>query len=387
MRSPGRKAIRAWRDFSRFRTLPDERRKIVFYSEGPGYWKYFEAVVQHLLSMGESVAYLTSDFEDPVLGIGGNKRLEAFYIGKGALRTIAFAMLRARVVVLTMPDLNTFHIKRSSACDVHYVYLHHSAVSTHMIYREGAFDHFDSILCVGPHHVEEIRAWEALKRLRPKRLYQHGYGPVDNLMSLSKVVNNPSQNSDRRMNVLIAPSWGSACILERGAAPLVNTLLEAGYKVTVRPHPRTLQLNRKIVRELERTFFGNRFFRIDSDADGFQALIDADVMISDWSGVAMEFAFGLGRPVLFLEYGRKVRNSLWSELGITPLEELYRSEIGVVLDGNQLTDVPRIVIWLIEHAADIAMRAEMLRGRWVFNPGQSGIAGAQIIRELAAEPK
>ena len=36
---------------------------------------------------------------------------------------------------------------KKSKNKVHYVYIQHSLVSLHMAYREGAFDHYDYILC------------------------------------------------------------------------------------------------------------------------------------------------------------------------------------------------------------------------------------------------
>ena len=35
----------------------------------------------------------------------------------------------------------------------------------------------------------------------------------------------------------------------------------------------------------------------------------ADLMISDWSGVAFEFAFGLEKPVIFIDLPKKINNS------------------------------------------------------------------------------
>ena len=37
-------------------------------------------------------------------------------------------------------------------------------VSRHMVYREGAFDNYDTICATGPHHVKEIRAIEEKKK-------------------------------------------------------------------------------------------------------------------------------------------------------------------------------------------------------------------------------
>src|SRR5690606_13279690 len=96
-----------------------------------------------------------------------------------------FATLDVDVLLLTMPDLQTFHIKRSPH-PVHYCYVHHSIVSTHMVYRPEAFDHFDSILCVGPHHIEEIRTREALFSLNAKTLVESGYGRLDKILDQSR---------------------------------------------------------------------------------------------------------------------------------------------------------------------------------------------------------
>ena len=63
-------------------------------------------------------------------------------------------------MIMTMPDLETFHIKRSKSHPVHYIYMFHSMVSTHLVYRKSAFDNYDTIFCVGEHHLDEIQNTE-----------------------------------------------------------------------------------------------------------------------------------------------------------------------------------------------------------------------------------
>ena len=62
--------------------------------------------------------------------------------------------------------------------------------------------------------------------------------------------------------------------------------------VHVRPHPRTRQLSGQVLDKLERKFTGHPDFDMNEDTTNYEALLQANVMISDWSGVAMEFAFG-----------------------------------------------------------------------------------------------
>ena len=138
-----------WRAMRRFQKLRPAERSIVFYSEGAAYWVHFEPIVDYLVDkLGRTICYVSSSPDDPGLH-QGILRILPFCIGEGSVRTMWFSWLQADVMVMTMPDLQSFHIKRSR-WRVHYVYVYHSLVSTHMIYRAGAFDHYDTVFCAGP---------------------------------------------------------------------------------------------------------------------------------------------------------------------------------------------------------------------------------------------
>ena len=173
--------LSAWRGMRRFRALPRRDRAIVFYAEDGASWVHFEPVIRALATThGRGVCYLTSSPRDPVLE-REDEAVRAFYIGDGVCRTFLLRILEAGVVVMTMPDLETFHIKRSKY-PVHYIYLHHSIVSTHMIYRRGAFDGFDTVFCV--------TTW--LRSERPRRF------TVSSRSSWSRTATDGSTRSSRR---------------------------------------------------------------------------------------------------------------------------------------------------------------------------------------------
>src|SRR6185436_9379738 len=168
--------IKKWleplRAYRRLRQLPPSRRRLAFYSEGRECAVFFRPILDALKSRyGREFLYVTSDPHDPLAG--ANADSEAFVIGSSTARTAFFQTLQAEMVVTTTPDLGQFHLKRSAGV-AHYAYFHHSLVSTHMAYRRGAFDHYDTILCAGPHHARETRAWEARQGLQPKQLIEHG---------------------------------------------------------------------------------------------------------------------------------------------------------------------------------------------------------------------
>jgi YidC/Oxa1 family membrane protein insertase len=355
-------------------------RDIVFYSEGTPYGGFLRPVVKSLIEEhGRSVSYITSDAHDPAL-TEGDGPFQTYFIGHESARIFLFEMMQAGIVIMTMPDLNTFHIKRSRY-RVHFAHLLHSMVSTHMIYRKGAFDHFDSVFCTGPHQAAEIREWERLNGLPKKQVFEHGYCPLDLLMDAAARHPGPPPG-DGPLNILVAPSWGPEGLLEAWGERVVDILLDAGHRVHVRPHPRTRQLASTVLDDLDTRFRDHPSFRLDEDTTDPTPLLDAHVLVSDWSGVALEYAFALERPVLFIDVPRKVNNPDYTRLSVLPLEVDIREQIGAVLAPERLTDAPRLVKDLVDSTNIIRERASALRQKWVFNVGAGGRRGAEIILRI-----
>ena len=174
--------LASWREYRRFRKLPRESRAIVFYSESRQDWHHFEPIIERMTGEhGRTVCYLTSDAGDPGLA-RRDERLLGFFMRKGLLRTALFQVVDADVFVLTMMDLGNFELRRSLH-PVHYVYLFHSLGSTHMADHANSYDHYDTILCAGPHHLREIRRREELVKLPAKRLVEHGYARLEELLA------------------------------------------------------------------------------------------------------------------------------------------------------------------------------------------------------------
>lgn len=369
-----------YRGLKAFKAVPLAQRKLVFYTESEGCWTYFEPIFNALTNKDKmSVLYVTTSLTDPFLQqppLG----LQAFYVGDGSVRTMFFAGLEADVLLMTMPDLQTFHIKRSPY-PVKYVYLHHSLVSTHMVYRPAAFDHFDTILCAGPHHVEETRAREQLLGLPAKELIEHGYGRLDSI--LAEGIKGPrTRQPGEPPHVLVAPTWGDNGLLELHANELVNNLLNAGLKVTVRPHPRTGQLRPQVIADMRARFDAYPHFHFDNQPNARQSLHSADVMISDWSGAALEFALGLERPVIFVDVPRKIQNHDYQKLGCEPLEAKIREQLGVVIAPNHLVDIAAAVLKTANEAGQWQQAARAARQQWVYHAGNSGKIAANYLNTL-----
>ncbi|MBM3111553.1 CDP-glycerol glycerophosphotransferase family protein [Pseudomonas arcuscaelestis] len=374
-----RRVHREWKGLQAFKRVPREERKIVFYSEGKGYWSHFEPVFSALqANHNVPVLYVTSAEDDPLL-LAPPVGMHAFYIGEGSMRTLFFSTLDVDVLLMTMPDLQSFHIKRSPF-SVHYAYLHHSIVSTHMIYRAEAFDHFDSILCVGPHHAEETRAREQALNLPAKKLVEHGYGRLDTIIKNGNP--GPLTAEGLPIQVLIAPTWGQNGLIETHGIDAVRPFIESGLRVILRPHPRTRKFASAVLDEIAEQYRNEPLFRLDEDGDGNASLLSSDIMLSDWSGAALEFAFGLERPVIFADVPRKVLNPDYTQIGLEPLEVQIREQLGVVVPTDRLNQLGGIAQAMVADSEKWQATLRAARQRWIFNTGKSGDTAAAYLTTL-----
>lgn len=379
-------SLKSWRGAYRFRSTPRAEKGVVFYSESRASAPHLCPLLDELLFRGQSVHLLASHHDDPMANID-NPNLHTYIIGSGSARTWVFSTMDANVVVTTTPDLQTMQLKRSNR-NVFYIYVHHSLVSTHMAYRPAAFDHFDAIMCSGPHHVRETRAAEKLDGLPPKTLVEHGYGRLDSLIANRGTVGDQSDDKadDYAGTILIAPSWGDNSILQTHGRQLVGSLIDAGYRVIVRPHPQTTREHPELISEMAVNYKDNSAFTLDYDPTNESSMGIADLMISDWSGVALEFAYGFEKPVLFVDLPRKVNNPAYGDLDIDPFEVLIRDEIGEILPLDRIGDIADRASSLITSTPG---RVGILRASYsnrVFNIGNSHVIGADFIQKMTNRP-
>jgi YidC/Oxa1 family membrane protein insertase len=373
--------FRARKEVRRFHQLEASYRNIVFYAEDASSTVHFEGIIEELTGpLKQKICYLTSSSDDPILNTK-NPNILPFYIGEGMQRTSLFMNLKANVFVMTMPDLETFHIKRSKVFSVHYVYIFHSIVSTHLIYRKAAFDHFDTIFCVGPHHLKEIRETESVYGLKAKNLVEHGYGRLDTLIAELEL-SSPSPKEGKK-HVLIAPSWGKNCLLETLGKEIVEVLLNAGFHVTVRPHPFTIKKWPEAIQGIREKFQSCQDFILETDIRSKDSLQAADLMISDWSGAAFEYTLTFGKPVLFIDVPKKTNNPENDKISCIPIEVSMRKQLGRVVAPDQIEKIPGKIGSLLSGGNDFHQRLQEVREFTVFNLGKSGKVGAEEIVKIA----
>src|SRR3989475_2595132 len=163
------------------------------------------------------------------------------------------------------------------------------------------------------------------------------------------------------------------------------SLLVVGSRRLLRPLCLTLSTALWPVEGMVARLGADRGFRHDRRMEESPLPLESDVLICDWSAMAIEYALGLGKPVLFVDVPPRVRNPSYAELGIEPMEMRIRRELGTVLPLDRVTDAPRHVAELLRGAAELRKRNAALREEWVFNFGRSVEVGAREIARIADE--
>ena len=282
--------------------LKDQKPKIIFFSEHKSYQKYSKILIDFVsLNNSEKIYYLSLDKDDKII----NKQVKNYFIDKRLINYI-FKNLKAQNLFLTVTDLGNNLIKKTNNID-NYIYYFHSPVSTTKNYTTKAFDNYDTIMCNGQFQIDEIRTRENLKKLPKKNLIPSGYFYFDYLIKNIK----QNLNSEK---ILIAPSWNNKMtnFINENFVKLIEVLLNKKFKVIFRPHPEHFKRSKSILKEIRKNFVQQNF-EFDQDINNFKSMEEAKCLITDSSGIAIEYMLIMKRPVLYLDEYDKIHNSEFND--------------------------------------------------------------------------
>jgi YidC/Oxa1 family membrane protein insertase len=351
---------------------------LVFYSEGSGFYKYFQGIIEYLLENTNIVIhYITSDPNDQIFEIAKvQDKIHPYYIGEKRLITLMMKM-DADVVVMTMPDLENYHIKRSYIRkDIEYIYIPHGMDSLNLTMRTGSMDHFDTVFCVGKHQKEEIEKTEIAYELPKKKLVEWGYSLLDGMI---EDYNRVSHGENDVKKILIAPSWQKDNIVDSCLEKILDNLKDSGYNIVVRPHPQHVRHRGELMEQLKAKYADDKNIEIQTDFSSNSTVFEADLMITDWSGIAYEYAYTTKKPVLFVNTPMKVMNPEYEKIDTVPLNIMLRDEIGCSVNLDELDTIGEKVNQLLDNSSDYEDRIGNFVNEYVYNLGASSEVGAKYI--------
>lgn len=363
-------------DYKKFFSVVNKH--LVFYSESSGFYKYYQGMIEYLLENTNLVIhYITSDPDDKIFELAKTQdKIRPYFIGEKRLITLMMKM-EADVVVMTMPDLENYHIKRSYISkNIEYVYIPHGMDSLNLTMRTGSMDHYDTVFCVGKHQKEEIEKTEEVYGLPKKTLVDWGYSLLDEMrQDYAKLPH--EENTVKK--ILIAPSWQQDNIVDSCLEQILDNLKGKGYQITVRPHPQHVRHRGEFMEQLKVKYEQDKDVEIQTDFSSNNTVFEADLMITDWSGIAYEYAYTTQKPVLFINTPMKIMNPEYQKIDTVPLNILLREEIGCSLNLDELNLLGDKVQMLLERKNDYYEKIGNFVQEYVYNHGTSAEIGAKYI--------
>jgi hypothetical protein len=360
-----------------------KRHPLVIYSEGKQYWNLFSPIMEELAARGLPCVYYTSGEDDPGLSFSA-PRVQAQFIGRGNTAYRFLNFLEADICLMTTPGLDVLQLKRSPGVS-HYAHILHAVVDTGL-YRLFSFDYFDSLLLTGEHQIPGIRELEKRRNTPVKELFVTGCTYLDSMAKAAGNLAPPPSGGGDTKTVLVAPSWGQNGILKRYGMAMLEPLARSSCRLVIRPHPQSMISEKEEVEKLRKALSQYKNVSWNFDRENLMALSQADILISDFSGVIFDYAFLFGRPVLYPRFEFDIRPYDASDLDGECWTLKTIREIGIPMDENSFNNIGAQLDAALNSGEkrDIIARTREEAYRY---PGEAGRRAADVLEALGKGSK
>jgi len=265
--------------------------------------------------------------------------------------------------------------------DIEYVYMFHHMTSLPLTSTKGEYEHYDTLLCVGPHQVAEDIAMEEFYGTAHKHHVEVGYDLLDrNIAEYEKLLDSGSAVNEKPV-VLIAPSWQEGNILDSCIDEMLRGLLGHGWKIIVRPHPEFTKRFRPRWEALQAHYAGvsEDELYFEKDFSSNSTIFTSDILVTDWSSVFCEFSFSTCKPCIFVDTTMKVGNPDWKSICPEPTDITLRNRVGVSLAPEDAGRIGEVVEEMLANQPGWAEKIEQVRLETVSNIGRGGEAAGEYL--------
>jgi len=367
-------------DYKKFFSIKDM--KLMFYSEQNGFYKYYSGIIDYICENSDiNIHYVTSDPEDNIFN-DKREQIHSYYISRDKYLIPLFMKLDCDMVVMTMPDLEKYHIKRSRVRrDIEYVYVCHGMGSNALTLRKGALNWYDTVFCVGIDSVNEIREMEKLYNTKEKKLVETGYVLIDEMI---KQYENQSHKENNPKKILIAPSWQPDNIIDSCIDELLSQLSKTDMEIILRPHPQQVRHEPEKFDALKEKYEvedGNIIIQTDFSSNF--TVMEADILITDWSDICWEYAFTTKKPIIFINTPMKIMNNEYDKISTIPINISLRDEIGKSIDPDKISDINSLIKDILINYKSYSEHIDKVFHEHFFYTGNSAkLSGRYIIKAL-----
>jgi len=294
--------------------------RIGFFSENNFIYEYLEPYILRKMKQHKILILSFEDINRDYLN------LKNVFIFKTKLfQEIVFLTLNLKYLYSSTPDLNFTIFKKSKFSKCKYIYLSHTPVSMNLIYRKNAFDHFDAVQATSVYQYKEMKEIIKKRNLKTK-VFKSEY-----LFVKKQITKIKSGNFET--DLLIAPSWNSN-FYKTNCHLILNKLLKE-YKISfkLRPHPISFKKKEISLSELKKE-------NIPVDNLKYIDFQKYDFLISDWSGIFIEYALIFRRRAFLINTPKKIVNREYFKLENKPIEISLRNTLA---RSFEISEIPEII--------------------------------------------
>ena len=134
---------------------------------------------------------------------------------------------------------------------------------------------------------------------------------------------------------------------------------------------------------LKTKFAADKDIEIQTDFSSNDTVFDADMMITDWSGIAYEYSFTTYKPVLFMDTPIKIMNPEYQRIDTEPFNIWMREILGRVVKPEDASTVGDVIDEMFAETDNYRDTIKQYAYDYVYNLDHSSeVGGKYIINEL-----
>ena len=120
-------------------------------------------------------------------------------------------------------------------------------------------------------------------------------------------------------------------------------------------------------------------FELQLDFSSNDTVFNADVLMTDWSGIGYEYSFTTLKPTLFINTPMKVMNPDYEEIGVVPFDIEIRDQVGISVETDNLETLGDVIDQLLEGKKYSKESMAEVRDKYLYNVSKSGPIGADYL--------
>ena len=85
-------------------------------------------------------------------------------------------------------------------------------------------------------------------------------------------------------------------------------LIKQNFKVILRPHPEHYKRSMNVINKIYFEFKGEKRFILDKNQIALKSMEESELLITDNSAITIEFLFIFFRPIIYINFQKKIHN-------------------------------------------------------------------------------